>query len=422
MTVPMLRVVESDDQLRGLIESSEAQTTKLPRPRPALASVPSTDRVPPLPPPTSSTDAGPIAPVDVAVAAPAAVASSAPRRAISGRLLALSLLAGTIAVLGWGGVQTYHVLTDAWIAPLHLSPDNDAVANLRLAHQRNLAEVGRLEAEVTRLDGQLAAIANATATLDHLRDDARQTLEWRAEVSRVETHGLGTSVDMMRRQLRALRQLRSRQDGLVDRARRDLAAGMLERSVLDREEQARDQVDVQIAEIQRHIAEARVRRDQTKTALRALRAGTGDGNAPSVGRMPEVAAGDEHAARLDLEIERLHAEARGHEAQRSAAVAAVAAVRDAIAELESRPLYRAMTADTDIAFVPYTQLDKLRERGDVLACTWSVFDCEPVGRVIEILPGEVVTQDPWGELARGQYIVLDLHDASAVRERVLRVR
>ena len=39
-----------------------------------------------------------------------------------------------------------------------------------------------------------------------------------------------------------------------------------------------------------------------------------------------------------------------------------------------------------------------------------------------VLPGEVVTQDPWGEMARGQYAVLLLDDKDAVRERVLRVR
>jgi hypothetical protein len=48
--------------------------------------------------------------------------------------------------------------------------------------------------------------------------------------------------------------------------------------------------------------------------------------------------------------------------------------------------------------------------------------CHEVGRIAEVLPGEVVTQDPWGELARGQYAILALDDASAVRERVLRVR
>jgi hypothetical protein len=51
-----------------------------------------------------------------------------------------------------------------------------------------------------------------------------------------------------------------------------------------------------------------------------------------------------------------------------------------------------------------------------------VFNCHEVGRVTEVVPGEVATQDPWGELARGQYVVLALDDPPAVRARVLRVR
>jgi hypothetical protein len=55
-------------------------------------------------------------------------------------------------------------------------------------------------------------------------------------------------------------------------------------------------------------------------------------------------------------------------------------------------------------------------------CTLSVFACRVVGTVSELVSGEVITQDPWGELARGQYIILEMRDRSALFERVLRVR
>ena len=45
-----------------------------------------------------------------------------------------------------------------------------------------------------------------------------------------------------------------------------------------------------------------------------------------------------------------------------------------------------------------------------------------VGRVAEVLPGEVVTQDPWGTIARGQYAILELSDHDAAKEKVLRAR
>lgn len=345
-----------------------------------------------------------------------------PGRSWAGRVLALTLLAATLSALAWGSVQVYHLLTDAWIAPLRLSPDSDAVAQLRMQHQRHLAELSRLDAEITRLDGELEAIDAAVDKLSALRGSAQATLTWQAEQSRVEAGGLDTVTTLLERQRALLVKLLDRQHQLVARARDDLAAGVIDRTAVDREEQVGDQLALELTEIERQLADAKVRRTHTRSALRALRAGTGQGDAPAVGQMPEVAAGVEHAARVEVELQRLLAEARGQRALRAVAVASVAAQRELLAELESRPLYRAMSAATDIAFVPYDQLAGVRPGARIVDCVWGVVHCHQVGRIAEVLPGEVVTQDPWGELARGQYAILALDDADAVRERVLRVR
>lgn len=400
---PLLRIVLPEDEP----PFDQRETSVLPR----ISGSAPMPRLEPAPVP---------APTPAPVSIPDPQPERAPGRSLAGRALALSLLAATVAGLAWLGTQVYHVLTDAWIAPLHLSPDNDAIAQLRLHHQRNLAEIARLDAEVTRLDGALVAIDVAVDKLSALRGTADETLRWRAEHSRVEVEGLGTAATLMQRQRDVLRDLHARQVGLVARTRQDLAAGLVDRTALDRELQVEGQLALQIAELDRQIAEATIRQKHSRTALRAL-----SGASPRTqagGLMPEVAAGGEHAARIEVEIERLHAEARGHRAQRAAATAAISAQRALLAELEARPLYRAMKADTDVAFVPYDQLAGVRPGGTVVACVWGVFACEPVGAIAEVLPGEVVTQDPWGEMARGQYAVLELRDPEAIRERVLRVR
>ncbi|HEY0254969.1 MAG TPA: hypothetical protein VGC41_25760, partial [Kofleriaceae bacterium] len=212
----------------------------------------------------------------------------------------------------------------------------------------------------------------------------------------------------------SLRTLYDRQLTLVAKVKDDLAAGLVERTAVDREEQVRDQFAVEISDLKRQLAETKLRAGQTADLVHGFRS--------HARAMPEVAAGDEHVARITVEIARLEAEARGDRALREAAIHAASTQRELLAELESRPLYRAMTATTDIAFVPYTQLDKLHPGAEVIACAWSVFACHTVGHVSEILPGEVVTQDPWGELARGQYAILALDDDDAIKERVLRVR
>jgi len=337
-----------------------------------------------------------------------------PGRSPSGRAFALMLLAMTLGGIAWVATTAYRVVTDAWIAPLHLSRDSDAVAALRVAQQRNQGELAQLDAEVTRLDGELGSIDLGVKKLAALRDSAEHTLAFQADQSRVEASGLDQQVTLMRQELASLEDLHTRQGDVVAKAKADLAAGLVERAVVDREEQTRDGFAVQITDLERQISETSLRGTQTHTLLHAYKT-------HAVG-MPDIAAGDEHTARIDVEISRLEAEARGDRALRNVAHTAAAAQRDLLHELEAKPLYRAMTATTDIAFVPYTQLDKLTPGATILACTWSVFNCHAVGKVTEIVPGEVVTQDPWGEIARGQYAVLQLDDKDAIKERVLRVR
>jgi len=76
----------------------------------------------------------------------------------------------------------------------------------------------------------------------------------------------------------------------------------------------------------------------------------------------------------------------------------------------------------EVAFVPYTQLDGAKEGNEVYDCVWGLFWCKPVGTMSELVPGEVILPDPWGNQARGQYAVLDLTDHSAAMSKTLRVR
>ncbi|MBX3157518.1 MAG: hypothetical protein KF773_16205 [Deltaproteobacteria bacterium] len=349
-------------------------------------------------------------------------ADAQPGRSLAGRVFALLVLVATAGGLSWVGVQIYHVVTDGWIAPLHLSPDNDQIQNLRLSHQRHLDELARIDAEVARIDGELHAIDTAIVKLKSLRGTSTETRRWQAEQARAEVSGLASAQTLLRRQLAQLREVHARQTALVERARGDLAAGLVDRTALDREEQTRDQIALQMIDIERQLGETHRRREQSSVALEAYRAGIGAGKAPAIGRMPEIAAGDERDLRIEVELLRLEAEARGHRALRAVAIESLARERHLLKELEARPLHRAMKAATDVGFVPYDQLGAVVPGARVMACTWGVFACSQVGVVKEVLPGEVVTQDPWGEMARGQYIVLALDDKDAVQQRVLRVR
>ena len=100
--------------------------------------------------------------------------------------------------------------------------------------------------------------------------------------------------------------------------------------------------------------------------------------------MPELAASEEHTARVELEIERLRAEAVGQRALRAVAIDSAATQRELLAELEARPLYRAMTKATDIAFVPTAEALLAQETDDLAvdAAAAAVMNaCRPIDDV-----------------------------------------
>jgi hypothetical protein len=83
-----------------------------------------------------------------------------------------------------------------------------------------------------------------------------------------------------------------------------------------------------------------------------------------------------------------------------------------------------------LAFVPYTHVSQIKANATLYECrVFSMFACEPVGRVVELLPGEV--ELPPTEVAnamkpaspaRGQYAVMQLTDPRAAEAESLRVR
>jgi sulfur carrier protein ThiS len=100
----------------------------------------------------------------------------------------------------------------------------------------------------------------------------------------------------------------------------------------------------------------------------------------------------------------------------------LARLDELLKQLKNRPLSRAIVASTDVAFVPYTQLEGVSPGVELVTCTWALFRCRTVGRVKEVLPGEVIANDPWAKTARGQYAILELTDHEAAKEKTLRAR
>jgi hypothetical protein len=233
-----------------------------------------------------------------------------------------------------------------------------------------------------------------------------------------EAKALSASAARLSSQREVLRRAEQRQRELVRRTETDLSLGLVDRTTAARESQLFDGLVSSLLQNERDLGDVRARLAQTTASAQAMQRP----GAASAMRHPEVAMAEEREARLALEISRLEAEKRGLESTRRTAMDGVERAQALLEELQGRPLYRALDQTVDVAFVPYAQLPQVAPGARVIACTAGVFACRPVGRVEGLVEGEVVTQDPWGELARGRYALLSLTDTSAIREKVLRIR
>jgi hypothetical protein len=91
-----------------------------------------------------------------------------------------------------------------------------------------------------------------------------------------------------------------------------------------------------------------------------------------------------------------------------------------LTRIEKAPYLLAADASVSTAFVPYDNVEAVKLGDDVYACAVSVIACKKIGRVAELLEGEVVGKHPLhNREMRGVLVRLQLDDADAVQKPVL---
>ncbi len=342
------------------------------------------------------------------------------------RLLAFLSLLGVASGTAFVANLAHSALSDAWVAPLRLSPDNERVVDLRVQQTKEKADRTRLSAEIVGMDEELQAVDVSLKRMQSLSVDYRGALAWNAEAEGKEMRDLAEQSSALRSKWQMLRDLLAEQQNSLGRANADRAAGLITSAEFDRQAIGVHQLEVDLQDCEIELARVEAARSDATVRGQALSSASSrrsDESHHALAQLsPDVIKFYDDQVRVDLEVARLEAEKRSAQARREAAQAALDDMGQLLHELESRPLYRATLQNTDVAFAPYDHLRRLSVGDEVYACVWSVFACRVVGTVSEVVSGEVITQDPWGELARGQYITLEMRDRSALFERVLRVR
>jgi hypothetical protein len=319
----------------------------------------------------------------------------------------------------------YRTLTDAWIAPLRLSPDNEKVVALRVQQTKERVERSRLESELAGIEAELKSVDLGLQRLESLAAGHGRALAWTSNATNTETRALRDQAANLEGQRELLTGLLADQTRLLERTQADLATGLVTATDVQRESAALRQSEVALRSNELQLSRVRLSLSEAERLGQALASASATGDLHGRQRAlmpPEVAKYDDDLIRIEIEISRLEAEKRAALARQRAAQASLESMDSLLRDLETRPLYRAMQEDTDLAFVPYEHLHRFSLYDSVYLCAWSIFRCNSVGTIAEIVPGEVITQDPWGALERGQYVVLSLRDRSALYARVLRVR
>jgi len=309
-------------------------------------------------------------------------------------LLALAALAVGTAALGRGA---YRAFTDAWIAPTELSPESREVVAVRWQVAKDKEQHVRLESELASAAAEIAATDLGLKRLRTLEDGYSKAVRWSTNDRDDQLGALLGQKMLLERQRELTLEANQRERATLERAKRNLEAGSIVTAELD-------------------------------AATRAAAALAGAARSPSAGRRgkshasPDVVRFDEVRINIEIQIARLEADRRAAEARERAALAGIKSMDDLSAELESTPLYLATRREIDLAFVPYAHLKKAAAGDTVYTCTWFLFGCREVGRIRRVFPGEVVSDDPWGSVARGHYVELDMLDRTSMGERTLRVR
>jgi hypothetical protein len=335
------------------------------------------------------------------------------------RVMSLGMLGVVAFGLIEGARAGYLLYSDALVAPFVLSSDSDQVAASRLSLTGLLSDRDGAAVRIEIIENSIDVDRESITQLRELRSAVAGGLLYSGAVVSQNESAAGTDRERISDQRTLLWQAVDNQREYLKDLERQMSAGLVRRSDVAREENELRRLQLLELQNQREQVGAETRRHEIGLMRQSLSTVRPGANATA----PDVLRYREQLLRVELELMSLEADLRGKLAELEAAKAQAQRLEQLIAQIQSRPLYRAIEERQFLAFVPYTQLDQVTRDATLYECrVWSAFDCVRVGRVLEVLPGEVVAVDPWGSPARGQYAVMDLAVPRAAHAKVLRVR
>lgn len=335
------------------------------------------------------------------------------------RIVSFVALLGVLYLFFMAGTVSYRFFSDSIVAPIILSPDADLVIQSKLNLGRLLTERQMISARIEDNKASIHAADQALLKVKELYATSERSLDWLVEVTKKMAVSGISDYKAITQQQAIISQAIKHQKKAVVEARKNLEAGLVHKSDLDREEGALRQLLVTLLQNKRDQLAADVQLHRNALTEKALK----QQNNKTHLLTPEMLVRLDQTIRLELDVLRLEAERRTKMGQLIVDKEEGAKIDDLVKQMKARPIFRAIETSQNVAFVPYTQIEGVIPGATVFHCSvWGLFSCIHVGKVTELLPGEVVAQDPWGTPSRGQYAILDLSVPTAAQSKSLRIR
>jgi hypothetical protein len=314
-------------------------------------------------------------------------------------------------------VNLFYLFNHAWVTPMIVSSTDPRVMQLN----------SQYEAERVARDGVAIQRLQLQSQLDDAKRVEASEAEFQAafrDVMRAEALDRGAQLAMLRTLTRDLRRTRaevSANSKAFTAVRRDDLKDEYAAHLIDKDQVTRGGYELS------QIAGANLALDEKSVDLHARMAGL------------QRAVDALRLGKRSTSYEILHMQ---HELDQSVlaskrAEGAAAALAGSLAMLEKTvesydaqlarvakaPYLRAMDASMPTAFVPYDNAGALKLGDAVYACAASVFWCKKIGRIAEILEGEVTGKHPLhGRDLRGVLVRLEITEPKAMERAVLHLQ
>jgi len=340
--------------------------------------------------------------------APHRVTKRAQRLVVSTyRLLGFSLLTIIVAVLiGYIGTTAFYFLNHTWVTPVAISPNDEKVVALQgeLAAQLNVR--AQLVSELEQSERIMRA--EQSFQLQFARAIKKDLEGRRQALGRMQQ--LATAAAVTRDQIRVAGDEFSA--SAASRLDQDYGAHLID---VDQALAGKFQL-AQITSTKLSLAERQAEFDQRAYELasqtRSLDAILGDKTLSAALTYDVLKiARDYDASKLVLAREQNN---------RDRLRESIARQDQIIDGVKQSAYLKALADNASVALVPYDNLENVAKGTALYACRVEMLLCHQVGRIRDVLPGEVIVKHPTREsMLRGRMVVMELTEPLAAQREVL---